>query len=209
MQQYGNRDYWDKRYKTDPEPFEWYQKYVSLKPAIAATIASYTNPKILIIGCGNSRLSEELYNDGSKNITNVDFSDVCIAQMQERYSDYEGMRYVSMDICAMGFENASFDIIIDKGTLDSVLCGEGATENIHKALKEVSRVLKPQGTFICVSYGVPEYRLPYFENSDSRWAIEIQKIKKPMVEEGGSAAQNQDELEEQYHHIYVGRLMNN
>ena len=209
MQQYGSKDYWDKRYKSDPEPFEWYQKYATLKPLLWKILSGYKNPKILILGCGNSRLSEELYNEGYKHITNIDFSEVCINQMQERYSDYEGMQYLCMDICKMDFENERFDVVLDKGTFDSVLCGEGATEAIHKALKEVSRVLKSNGVFICVSYGVPEYRLPYFENSEIRWTIDIQKIKKPTMEEAGANLIKQDDLEELYHHVYIGKTSNN
>ena len=208
MQQYGNKDYWDKRYKTDPEPFEWYQKYITLKPTLLTILQGFQSPRILIIGCGNSRLSEELYNDGYKQITNIDFSEVCINQMQERYSDYDGMKYYCMNICNLSFDNAAFDVVIDKGTLDSVLCGDGATEGIHKALKEVSRIMNYNGVFVCISYGVPEYRLPYFENSDERWSIEIQKIRKPMIDEPTNI-QNQDDLEEQYHHVYIGQLVNN
>ena len=206
MQQYGNKDYWNKRYKSDPEPFEWYQKYTALKPVLSKILSNYQSPKMLILGCGNSRLSEEMYNDGHKHITNVDFSDVCINQMQERYSDYEGMRYLCMNVCNLEFENGSFDVIIDKGTLDSVLCGESATEGIHKALKEVTRVLKSDGVFVCVSYGIPEYRLPYFENTDGRWSVEIQKIKKPLSEDPETDGEGEEDVEEQYHHVYVGRI---
>ena len=34
--------------------------------------------KILNIGCGNSKLSEWMYDDGYLNITNIDISQTCI-----------------------------------------------------------------------------------------------------------------------------------
>lgn len=42
-------------------------------------------------GCGNSRLSEEMYEDGYTDITNIDISRVVIDQMAERTRAMEGM----------------------------------------------------------------------------------------------------------------------
>ena len=51
--------------------------------------------RVLIIGCGNSRLGEQMLEDGwGGGITNVDFSSVLISQMREKYSDnfYEALQ---------------------------------------------------------------------------------------------------------------------
>lgn len=78
------------RLKTrDPEPFDWYQRYHGLKEIIAKLVKS--DDKILNIGAGNSRLSEDMYEDGMKNITNVDFSKVCIKAMNDKYKGKESM----------------------------------------------------------------------------------------------------------------------
>ncbi len=128
MNQYGNKDYWNKRYEKDAENFEWYQQYGNLKAFLLPILQKYKNPKILNIGCGNSKISEELYKEGFKNITNIDYSSVVINQMQIQYSsDFESMKFIEMDACDMDFENGSFDVVIDKGTLDSILCGEGSS----------------------------------------------------------------------------------
>ena len=42
-------------------------------------------------GCGNSRLSEEMHEDGYKNITNIDISRVVVDQMAARCHALEGM----------------------------------------------------------------------------------------------------------------------
>ena len=47
--------------------------------------------KIVNIGCGNSRMSEEMYDEGYKHIVNIDFSPVCIAAMKEKYKGREGL----------------------------------------------------------------------------------------------------------------------
>ena len=40
--------------------------------------------KIMIAGCGNSTLSEEMYKDGYTNITSIDYSSVVIENMNKR-----------------------------------------------------------------------------------------------------------------------------
>lgn len=40
---------------------------------------------ILMVGCGNSRLSEDMFDDGFTTLTNIDVSRVVIDQMVARY----------------------------------------------------------------------------------------------------------------------------
>lgn len=49
--------------------------------------------KVLELGCGNSRLSEGLYNDGITAITCIDLSAVAVEKMQERLllKGYKGL----------------------------------------------------------------------------------------------------------------------
>ena len=65
MAQYGKTAYWDERYTKDPEPFDWYQRYSGIKDLIAQYVKKSDN--ILMAGCGNSRLSEDMYDDGERN----------------------------------------------------------------------------------------------------------------------------------------------
>lgn len=68
-----------------------------------------------------------------------------------------------MDVRAMqALEKGSFDCVIDKGTFDSILCGEGSDTNAEKTLSEIYRVLAPTGVYVCISYGIPEQRESYF-----------------------------------------------
>lgn len=67
-----------------------------------------------------------------------------------------------MDVLDMKFKNGEFDIVLDKGTLDSVLCGDNSAPNVEKMLSEVYRVLSPNGIYVCVTYGVEEQRKDYF-----------------------------------------------
>lgn len=40
---------------------------------------------VLIVGCGNSALSENMYDNGLQNLINIDISDVVIKQMTDRH----------------------------------------------------------------------------------------------------------------------------
>ena len=59
MAQYGKPEYWDERYARDPEPFDWYQRWSGIRDICM----NYMKPSdnVLIVGCGNSRLGEEMY----------------------------------------------------------------------------------------------------------------------------------------------------
>jgi hypothetical protein len=74
-----------------------------------------------------------MYKEGYKNITNIDFSEIVVEDMQLKYknSKYdESLKCKSVvmldilgDVRNMKniFENETFDCVIDKGMLDSIL----------------------------------------------------------------------------------------
>ena len=83
--------------------------------------------------------------------------------MMEHYKDKQSnLRYTQMDVRSLQFEDNTFDVVIDKGTFDSVLCGDGSAPNAEQMLNEVHRVLSANGVYICITYGVPESRLSLF-----------------------------------------------
>merc|ERR1712107_559004 len=151
-------------------------------------------------GSGNSRLSEEMYEEGIHNITNIDISMVVTKAMQEKYSDKPGMTYVQMDGRAMEFPDANFNVVVDKATIDSVLCGEGSTHNAQKMLSEVSRVLMPNGVYIAISHGQPSYRLTYLQRPEFGWNVKIYTVQKPMM--GMTASLSADD-KDNVHYIYI------
>lgn len=198
MAQYGKVEYWEERYTRDPEPFDWYQRWAGLKD----TLLEYIQPQhaLLMLGAGNSRLSEELYEEGYQKITNIDISNVVIKAMVEKYRDKTGMSYIQMDARAMELPNENFNVVIDKATLDSVLCGEGSTHNAQKMLQEVSRVLQSNGVYIAISHGQPSYRLTYLQRPEFGWNVKIFTVQKPMM--GMTASLSADD-KDNVHYIYV------
>jgi len=194
--QYGKgRDYWDKRYTEDPEPFDWYQRYDSLKHIINKWCPKESS-RTLIVGCGNSKLSEDMNADGYCAIVNIDISPVVIEQMKEKSNS--ALEYVVMDVTEMtAFESASFDAVIDKGTLDALLCGEGSAENADRMCSEISRVLKPSGTFMLITYGSPKTRMQYLEPRKYQWEVSKFTVDKPTVN-----FDDKDQREKDVHYVY-------
>ena len=40
-----------------------------------------------MLGCGNAKMSEDMFEDGYQNIKNVDYSTMVIDQMKEQYKE--------------------------------------------------------------------------------------------------------------------------
>eukprot|EP00359_Climacostomum_virens_P001159 CAMPEP_0204897032 /NCGR_PEP_ID=MMETSP1397-20131031/508_1 /ASSEMBLY_ACC=CAM_ASM_000891 /TAXON_ID=49980 /ORGANISM="Climacostomum Climacostomum virens, Strain Stock W-24" /LENGTH=163 /DNA_ID=CAMNT_0052064731 /DNA_START=1381 /DNA_END=1872 /DNA_ORIENTATION=+ len=154
---------------------------------------------ILNVGCGNSRLSEEMLDDGFQNIMNIDFSQTVIQFMAKKNAG-KPLHYEHMNIFEMTFPDATFDLAIDKATLDTVLCGENCTPNSTKMLREVYRVLKPNGTYICISHADPDQRLHYFYRTELDWKVEHQTLPKPMV-----STLAEDRNTSNLHYVYICR----
>ncbi|KRX10497.1 hypothetical protein PPERSA_01509 [Pseudocohnilembus persalinus] len=206
MSQYGKSEYWEERYTRDPEPFDWYQRLTGIKDLLLSQQEPFLTPEsaILNIGCGNSRLSEELFDEGYQNIYNIDISAVCIKAMQEKYKDKgPNFQYSQMDVRDMSaFKAGQFDCVIDKGTLDSVLCGDSSTSNVQKMLNEIHRVLTPNGVYFVVSYGQPEHRLLYLDKLEYDWTVVTQQVNKPTISNTISLT-GDDKDSPNVHYIYI------
>jgi len=130
---YKLKEYWDERYSKE-ESFEWCKSYENIKELIHKHVK--TNDKILILGCGNSSLSEDLYRDGYRNIVNIDFSPVVIDNMSIKCQDLVGMEWKVMDITKMSFEASTFDVVVEKATLDALLVEEKDCWNPSQEAKD-------------------------------------------------------------------------
>ncbi|KAF7662723.1 hypothetical protein LDENG_00227620 [Lucifuga dentata] len=90
-------------------------------------------------------MSAEMYSTGYHSITNIDYSSVCISTMRARHGDCSSMTWHQMDIRQLSFPDASFDVVLEKATLDSMMVDEKSPWTvspqtacfIHQALKEV------------------------------------------------------------------------
>ncbi|XP_047095451.1 EEF1A lysine methyltransferase 4-like isoform X2 [Lolium rigidum] len=151
---FGAAAYWDARYSSPSTGgkgrggfFDWYQAYPALRPILRACVP--TSSRVLMLGCGNSLLSEDMVKDGYEDIVNMDISSVVIEQMKEKHMDIPQLTYMQMDVRDMSlFADGSFDCVIDKGTLDAMMCGDDAPHGASRMLEEVARIMRPGGIYI-------------------------------------------------------------
>ena len=125
----------------------------------------------------NTGFSSDLHDAGCCNVSSIDLSSVVIQQMADRYRDKEEMEFTVMDATNLDFfPNECFDLVIDKGLTDAVLCGDKSFERVSSMISEMHRVLKRGGTYIVCSYGVPASRVTYLKK-DAEWLdVEIKQI---------------------------------
>lgn len=180
---YSSEAYWDRRYEEDTFEFDFYVAYNELKPFISEYIKE--NDTILNVGCGNSPFCSDVLELGVKMVNNIDFSGVVIAQMKRKYESEGRLTFEKVDATSITYSTDSFNVIFDKGTLDSFISTTKSVKDVmFKYLFEIHRVLKPGGYFIEVSYGVPSSREHFFDRSEFNWKqIDVKKISKSTDQE--------------------------
>lgn len=193
MPEYGKSEYWDERYKGNDTTFDWYLTLDPLKEFLFPLLQP--QHRILVIGCGNSRLSAQLYEAGYTNITNVDISEVVIQQMKSRYREMDKMTWIRMDATRLEFPSGLFDCVIDKATTDSILCGANSFHNCHLLNRGVSRVMKKGGHYIVVTYGQPDTRIDHFRRKRLGWSVEHRTVDKPVFQSDACPSAS--------YHVYV------
>ncbi|PIA13463.1 S-adenosyl-L-methionine-dependent methyltransferase [Coemansia reversa NRRL 1564] len=180
--EYGTKDYWQQRYLQEPdEVYDWFKTYADLKSLLGRRIGS-KDTRILMLGCGNSTLSGDMYDDGYKDILNIDYSDVVIEQMRQRSRHQHMMRWKVMDVRELALEEGSVDVAIDKGTLDALMCEKGDVwepsdelcKNVGRMVSEVDRVLASGGMFIWITFGQPHFRKRHLERDS--WTVDVERL---------------------------------
>jgi ubiquinone/menaquinone biosynthesis C-methylase UbiE len=180
---YGEYDYWEKRYSEKEFLFEWYFGYKEMRDLLAKRIDKSKVKNTMLVGIGNSVFGEEMVEDQWPGvIVAVDYAKSVIQQMRARAEEKnisDKLIYQEMDCRKMTFPNESFDVVIDKGTMDAICCGHAYKENIAAMEREISRVLVPGGVYIVFSYGKPVTRLEYMNHPEYNWDVSAELFINP------------------------------
>lgn len=208
MPNYGDFNYWEHRYLLQQDTtFDWLVDFDSLKNIFEEVLTNkevpLINPNILMLGCGNSQLTERLYKEMNlKRIFNIDTSMNAIKSMRESTKEIDGISWDIMDCRDLKFNQGFFDVVIDKCTMDTILCGDNPFLNVAMMTKEVQRVLKVSGLYIIVSHSEPESRLLHLQREHLSFEIKVHMIKKDSDE---VALSNIFPQQEQMHFVYICR----
>jgi len=136
--------------------FDWLFS-LSASPELGALLnpLSYGVPAtgpVLVVGCGDSTLSEELHAAGVARVCSVDVEPRCVAHMRERTQGKDGLEWEVLDLCqqgALAHRRGLFACAVDKGTLDAIVCaGDMAA---CRAAWNVVEALEPQGGLFIVA----------------------------------------------------------
>lgn len=109
---FTSKENWDSFFtiRGSNDSFEWYAEWPQLRDSLLPLLQQQQQPsssssaslQILVPGCGNSRLSEHLYDAGFEDIINIDFSKVVISDMLRRnVRDRPNMRWRMMEMTQM------------------------------------------------------------------------------------------------------------
>lgn len=137
--------------------FDWVTAVDDIKHIFKPEITRVINPadtRVLIVGCGTSKLSEHLA-DIYGDIVSVDNDADVISHMESRVqrSNIKWIvhdmieNYEKCDVFLDSCLQVKFDIIVDKCSLDAMLV-EGS---VAQLFCEIHRLLKPQGIYILCS----------------------------------------------------------
>ena len=212
---YSSQLGWDRFYNTsnndtnvlNDEFYEWHQSFSNERiiDQLPLTVSS-----VVMVGCGTSRLPEQLCRDRSlRGITNMkvvclDYSKVCIDIMNKYYfgsstDDNENnvscltknLFYVHGDATQMDKvlrkENLlnQADVILDKGLLDAILCGEGWDIDVERLLYGASQLLSPSGMYILICYklntSVKEILVEIGNNVGIHWDFDITTLSSQSI----------------------------
>ncbi|XP_071010402.1 eEF1A lysine and N-terminal methyltransferase-like isoform X2 [Oncorhynchus clarkii lewisi] len=186
-EEFSSAEYWERFFKKRGEKaFEWYGDYNKL----CGMLHKYIKPrdKVLVVGCGNSELSEQLYDVGYRHLTNIDISETVVNHMNQKNAKQRpDLTFQTVDATQTPYEDGSYQAVLDKGTLDAMASQEGALAG--RMLAEVGRVLGIGGRYVCVTLAQESViKLAVEHFIQVGWAVRLHCLGDPESQEDSSFA---------------------
>jgi len=213
------------------QQFEWYSRY----EAFAGVLGNHmgTGARVLQVGCGNSPFAADMVAAGHVGeIVNVDISATVVELQAKVYNSLPATVSWHVGDCmalpnSAPFIEASFDVILDKGTADALMCGGDTTANVAAMRHEANRMLRKRpvsGTttapcFISITYGDPKSRVRWFSGTEEDWDVCVYAVEKALPHKalGPVQVSGTDDWQDKtrawesdvYHYVYVCRVRMN
>jgi ubiquinone/menaquinone biosynthesis C-methylase UbiE len=166
---YGDSKYWEDRYRKKETSFDWFFEWDRLQQETKEFFSS--SDHALVLGCGNSTMSKDMLSSGFPLVVSIDIAPSVIAQLQAKHEKEPRLQWYTMDCTKLTFPDGAFELAVDKGTIDALMCGDNSDDRIAATMKEIFRVLKNGGHFIIVSFGSPSQRFPPMRRDKLKWYV--------------------------------------
>jgi ubiquinone/menaquinone biosynthesis C-methylase UbiE len=175
---YLEKAYWDQRFEKE-EQYEWFKGFSVFRHLLLPHLRP--SDRILVLGCGNSAMTMDLWREGFKNICSIDLSEVVIEKMRRQAEDagMGSLRWEVADMLSLPFTDTSFDVVLEKGSMDVLFVDNDSPWNprpevvtrVHTMLAEAHRVLAPGGKLISITFAQPHFRRPFFLAPQYTWSM--------------------------------------
>eukprot|EP00434_Breviolum_minutum_P000486 symbB.v1.2.000419.t2/scaffold30.1/size407774/35 len=137
----SNPHFWDDYYSTvDTEVFDWYGTWdtrIAWDDGRTSSIGSVIRPflradaQILMVGCGRSEMSQQMYLEGFQHIVNIDISNELLERLQRKFAkEMPLMSWRWMNVSSLSLDDNSMDVA---------------------AIREMHRVLSKGGVLISMT----------------------------------------------------------
>ena len=183
---YATESYWAARYAAvgAGDVFEWFLSFDDLQPLLSFV---KRRSAVLDLGCGTSRLLCDMREAGyAGRLVGVDCAAAALRSVKER-SEACRVELVEADATTLApFADATFDVVVDKGTVDALISGDAAAAT--EACAAAGRVLKRGGRFVVVSHRRPDGDDAWLEavlaglaEVDAAWRVDAHASAGPAV----------------------------
>lgn len=173
---YLHSAYWNTRFEGEQQ-YDWFKGFNEFKHLCIGHLRC--TDSICILGCGNSTLTQDLYNSGYHNLTSVDLSDVVIDRMREKAAaaSQDAIIWQVADMLDLPYSDSTFDVVIEKGTMDVLFVDNDdpfnpkaqVRQRVFQMLNETHRVLKADGAFLSITFAQPHFRRPFLLSEQYTW----------------------------------------
>jgi ubiquinone/menaquinone biosynthesis C-methylase UbiE len=123
-----------------------------MRYAFASTYV--TGKKVLDIACGAGYGSSYLAGCGASMVVGVDISESALTYACNHYIK-DNLHFLQGDAVQLPFENNEFDVVVSFETIEHIA-------RVEEYVKEMKRVLSPQGIFICSTPHIKYTRHPVY-----------------------------------------------
>ena len=122
--------------------------------------------------------------DGYACVRCVDNCGAVVKQMSAKYAGVKGLSYGVEDATALsGVRDGTVDLVVGKGLLDTILCGEDSGDLAAQMVAAAHRVLKKRGVLLVVTHApFADKRAALLSTGD--WKVATHTLLAPKVDDG-------------------------